>query len=278
MMRSMKDLENYAIGASDGPIGEVSDFFFDDEAWVIRYLVVETGSWLNSRRVLISPISIRHANWSERLLPVAITQSQVRNSPDIDTHKPVSRQHETEFLGYYGYPAYWGGEGLWGEGLYPYALLPGYPVDTEFLVEQHPRDRDPEAEMRAERARQAQRDPHLRSCKAVIGYHIHAIDGEIGHVEDLLVDEETWAVRFLVVNTSNWWLGHKVLVATRWIDGVHWSDESVSVDLSRQSVKDAPAYDSAAALNQDAGGPALMRAADGRPEDWQGGAYRYDAL
>jgi hypothetical protein len=110
----MKDLEGYTIGAVDGVIGDVKDFYFDDAAWVIRYLVVETGNWLARRRVLISPISINEPNWSEKVFPAAITQEQVKNSPSIDTDKPVSRQHEGEYLDYYEFPHYWVGGALWG--------------------------------------------------------------------------------------------------------------------------------------------------------------------
>ena len=247
MLRSMKDLENYAIGASDGPIGHVKDFYFDDDSWVIRYLVVDTGSWLNGRQVLISPMAIRQANWLDRLLPMALTKEQVRNSPDIDADKPVSRQHELEYIGYYGYPAYWGGTGLWGDGLYPYGLLPddpGYGLDSAERL------REQDAIARVERDRHRNDNPHLRSCKAVTGYHIRATDGEIGHVDSLLVDEQTWAIRYLVVNTSNWWLGHKVLVSPQWISGVHWSDETVAVDLSRAAIQAAPVFESAADLNR----------------------------
>jgi hypothetical protein len=247
MLRSLKDLENYTIGASDGPIGQVKDLYFDDAAWAVRYLVVETGSWLNSRRLLISPIAVHHPDWGGRSLPVSITQQQVRNSPDIDTDKPVSRQHETDYLAYYGYPAYWGGIGLWGEGMAPYAMVPGYLGDG---LEPAERSREVAAFAQAERARHRHDDPHLRSAKAVTGYHIQAIDGEIGHVEGLLVDEQTWAIRYLVVNTSNWWLGHQVLVAPQWITGVHWSDESVSIDLTRASIEQAPPYESSAELNR----------------------------
>jgi sporulation protein YlmC with PRC-barrel domain len=247
MLRSMKDLENYAIGATDGKIGQVKDFFFDDEGWVIRYLVVDTGSWLSGRQVLISPISVHRPNWAERSLPVAITKEQVKNSPDIDADQPVTRQHETQYLAYYGYPSYWGGPGIWGEGMYPYAMLPGY---AGFEGDPAEREREEAAYIEAQRARHRNDDPHLRSCKAVIGYHIHATDGEIGHVEDLLVDEQTWAIRYIVVNTSNWWVGHKVLVAPQWNTGVHWSDKSVSVDLTRAAVKAAPAYESSAELNR----------------------------
>ena len=242
MLRSMKDLENYQISATDGQIGHVKDFYFDDDAWVVRYFVVDAGSWLSSRKVLISPIAVQHPDWLERTLPVTLTKEQVKNSPDIDTDKPVSRQNEEQYLGYYGYPYYWGGGGMWGEGLYPYAMDPGF---AGYGVNRVERERELEAYLRAERARHRNDDPHLRSCNAVVGYHIHATDGEIGHVSGFLVDDETWAIRYLVVDTSNWWVGHKVLIAPPWIKGVNWSDEIVSLDLSRESIKNSPPYDAA---------------------------------
>ncbi|MFN0161887.1 MAG: PRC-barrel domain-containing protein [Burkholderiales bacterium] len=242
MLRSLKNLENYAISATDGTIGHVKDFYFDDDAWVVRYFVVDAGSWLSRRMVLISPISVNHPNWPEKTLPVSISKEQVRMSPDIDTDKPVSRQHEEQYLSYYGYPYYWDGVGMWGPGLYPEGLAPGFAV---YGADRAEREREESFHLRAERDRRRNADPHLRSCDAVVGYHIKATDGEVGHVSDLLVDDDTWAVRYLVVDTSNWWLGHKVLVAPPWITGVHWSDKTVSVDLSRDAIKDAPHYDPA---------------------------------
>jgi uncharacterized protein YrrD len=248
MLRSMKDLEDYAIGATDGNIGHVKDFYFDDKAWVIRYLVVDTGSWLSSRKVLISPIAIGHPNWAEKSLPVAITREQVKNSPDIDTDKPVSRQHEMQYLGYYGYPYYWGGAGLWGGGMYPGLMLPVYGglSSTPTSVQ---RDQE-RGYARTEAARHENDDPHLRSCQAVIGYHIHATDGDLGHVQGLLVDEQTWAIRYIVVDTSNWWVGHQVLIAPQWFKDVNWTDKTIAADMTRQSIKDAPPYDPATRLER----------------------------
>lgn len=249
MLRSMKDLQDYVIRATDGIIGHVRDFYFDDEAWVVRYLVVDTGTWLSNRKVLISPIAIGHPNWMERELPVSITKKQVKNSPDIDTQKPVSRQHEMRYLGYYGYPYYWGGAGLWGAGLYPNMMMPGY---AGFVPA--PNAEQPEAEnayARADATRHQNDDPHLRDCKAVMKYHIEATDGDIGHIQGLLVEEETWAIRYIIVNTSNWWLGHEVLIAPQWIQDVNWYDATISVNLTRQALKDAPPYDSAISLDRE---------------------------
>ncbi len=248
MLRSMNDLEGYAIRATDGTIGHVKDFYFDDHSWVIRYLVVETGSWLSSRRVLISPISIGQPDWAAKVLPVSITREQVKNSPAIDTDKPVSRQHEERYLGYYGYPAYWGGPGIWGGGMYPGMIASenGGAVAAPFPMG----PQEAEAYARAFEAQHQSDDPQLRSCKAVVDYHIEATDGEIGHVQGLLVDEETWAVRYLVADTSNWWLGHQVLVAPQWIKNVNWSHATIAVNLTRQAVEDSPPYDSAGPLDR----------------------------
>jgi uncharacterized protein YrrD len=244
MLRSTKDLEGYAIRATDGIVGHVKDFYFDDKAWVIRYLVVDTGHWLSQREVLISPISLEQPNWAERVLPVSITKEQVKNSPDVDTQKPVSRQYEMSYFGYYGYPFYWIGPGPWGDEAFPSMLIAGYadPEATRRAVQAEAED----AYARAETEQHRDGDPHLRSCKAVTGYRIEANDGDIGHVQGLLVDERSWAIRHIIVNTSNWWFGHQVLIAPQSIAAVSWPHAAVSVNLTRQAVKEAPPYDPAA--------------------------------
>lgn len=249
MLRSISDLETFRIGASDGTIGSVKDFYFDDDAWVVRYVVVDTGGWLGGREVLISPFSIGTPEWDEQILPVTITKEQVKQSPLIDTDKPVSRQQERGYLGYYGYPYYWGGTGLWGEGAYPGAMLGGvaFPADAAYTEAQAANDR---AALAKEERLHAQDDPHLRSCTAVKGYHLHATDGDIGHVQGFLVDVGTWAIRYFIVNTSNWWLGHQVLVAPPWIEKVSWVHSKVMTSLNRQQITDAPVYDSEGQLTR----------------------------
>lgn len=237
MLRSVNDLRGHAIRATDGVIGRVDDFYFDDHDWAIRYLVVDTGTWLSGRTVLISPIAIGPPDWTASVIPVSLTKDQVEHSPDIDTRKPVSRQHEVEYFGYYGYPYYWGGAGLWGMGAYPGSPTTEGRIEEEFKAHRTPATRAPD-------------DRHLRSSNAVIGHHIEATDGAIGHVEDLLVDDRTWAIRYLIVDTHNWWGGQQVLVAPQWITDVSWSESTVSVDLTRQAVKDAPRYDSVVALGR----------------------------
>ena len=242
MLHSLNALEKCTIGATDGDIGQVKDLYFDDHAWAVRHLIVDTGSWLFGRKVLISPISIRNPDWPAHRLAAAITQNQVRNSPDIDTDKPVSRQHEMDYLGYYGYPAYWDSVGIWGVGSVPGMTAPEIglaPTGVGVL--------EAERSIAAERAAARQRDddPHLRSCQSVSGYHIKAQDGEIGHVQGWIVDDESWAIRYLVVDTSNWWLGHQVLIAPQWVREVSWSDKIVVANMTRNAIQNAPEWDAA---------------------------------
>ena len=245
MLHSVKDLEAYAVDATDGPIGHVKDFFFDDQAWVVRYLVVETGSWLKSREVLISPLALRPPDRKARLLPVAVTKEQVRNSPDVDTQLPVSRQHEVQYAGYYGYPNYWEGAKRGNVGSYEDPIAPGYDAIGSIQAKR--------AEHAASIARASgskSDDPHLRSCRAVMRYLVHAKDGDVGEVNGMLLDDATWTIRYLVVSMGHWRSDHQALLSPRWIDHVSWDEAAVSVGLTRQAIKDAPAYDSTISLDR----------------------------
>jgi PRC-barrel domain len=225
MLTNANRLKGLVIQATDGEIGTVDQFYFDDETWAIRYLTVETGGWLGDRQVLISPISVVHAAWQAKRLDVALTKKQVENSPNIDTHKPVSRQHEAEYLGYYGYPYYWGGPYLWGPAYYPLGLAVPTASSKEAL---------------ADRIRRESMDSHLRSTEAITGYHIQATDGEIGHLEGFIVDDEVWAIRYIVVATRNWWPGKKILISPSWIQDASWEASKVYVGLSQHTIKNGP--------------------------------------
>jgi uncharacterized protein YrrD len=241
MLRDVKDMVGFAIEATDGPLGHVRDCYFDDETWVIRYLVVEAGSWLLGRKVLVSPLSMAEPNWTAETLPVRLTREQVRASPSIDTDKPVSRQYEREFGGYYAYQNYWGSTGLWGAGYSPWTMYTG--LGHRGGVPEPSAVQGERQRMAHVVANRSDDDPHLRSCNVVIGYHIHAADGDIGHVQGMVVDEESWAIRYLIISTSNWWLGHQVLVAPEWITEVSWLERKVMIDLTRQAIKESPHWD-----------------------------------
>jgi hypothetical protein len=226
MLMNTKHLKDFVIRATDGELGTVEDCYFDDETWAIRYLVVNTGSWLNGREVLISPISVVATDWQAKRLDVSLTKERVEKSPDIHRHKPVSRQHEAEFSGYYGYPYYWGGPNMWGAAYYPGAVCT-VPSPNE---------------TRADRFQRESADSHLRSVNAVNGYYIAAADGEVGHVDGFVLDDEAWAIRYMEVATRNWLPGKKVLVSPAWIERVSWVDSKVYVGVTVDAIKTAPYY------------------------------------
>jgi hypothetical protein len=227
MLTNATFFKNLAIHATDGELGTVDDFYFDDETWAIRYLTVETGGWLSGKKVLISPISVVRVDWQSKRLDVALTKKQVENSPDIDTRMPVSRQHEVAYSDYYGYNYYWGGPYLWGPTFYPSNLAA--PTNGSA------------AEMKKKILR-ASADSHLRSAESVTGYHVEATDGEIGHLNGFVVDDEAWAIRYIEVATRNWLPGKKVLVSPAWIERVSWTDSKVDVGLSCEAIESAPEY------------------------------------
>jgi len=258
MLRSLKDLAGYQLSAIDGDIGRVTNFLLDDEHWAVRYLVAETGGFLGGRRVLISPISFRQAEWSTRRFHVALTIDKVKNSPNVDVDKPVSRQHEQEYYRHYGYPYYWGYSGVWGMGAHPGPLAMGIWTPPPVKSPANPGD------------------VHLRSAAEVRGYHIQGSDGAIGHIEDFIVDDETWEVRYLAIDTSNWWFGKKVLVAPHWASSVSWEERKIYVDLSRQAIKNSPEWNAAAAINREY--EARLYDYYGRPVYWDGGKRPVGAL
>jgi sporulation protein YlmC with PRC-barrel domain len=215
-MRKISELEGMSIAATDGQLGNVQDLYFDDDRWIVRYLVVDTGRWLPGRLVLLSPEAVEHVDDSGRTLAVHLTQHQVENSPGVESNEPVSRQREIEIRKYYGWPTYW----------------PPVGADSARAM----------AAMTADR----ETDPHLRSADEVIGYSIHARDGDIGHVDDLLLDETTWEIRFVVIDTGNWFSGKKVLAPIAWIERVDWPQSSIHVQATQAEIRGAPEFDPAA--------------------------------
>jgi hypothetical protein len=232
MLRSMNSLAGYAILATDGEIGKVDDFFFDDQTWGVAYLVVKLGGLLTGRQVLLPPTALGQPDWEKKQFPVAYTMKQVEESPDVDLDKPISRQHEEELFRYFGWTPYWlpAGSAL---GVLPLT----YPVNPPVMASG---DAPPHAEG----------DPHLQSVKDVTGYGIQATDGKIGHVEDFVVEDANWSIRYMVVDTANWLPGRKVLVALSWIDDINWTEELVRIAFTMQMVKESPEYDPSKPINQ----------------------------
>ena len=228
MLRIVTELYGAKLGASDGEIGHVKDFYFEDQNWAVRYVVADTGSWLAGRKVLLSPHAFGSLHQAGKLLLVNLTRKQIENSPSIESHKPVSRQYEEEYYRYHGWPYYWQGDGLWGMSGFPILELPAKPLPSKPATPNGPQP---------ERA-----DAHLRSAQAVNGYHIQASDGTIGHICDFMMDAQTWAIQQLVVKTGHRFSGSEVQIPTSQVGRISYDKSTVFVNLTSKAVEQCPPH------------------------------------
>jgi hypothetical protein len=234
MLRSLRDLHGYHVRAADGDVGRADDFLFDDERWTVRYAVVDTGGWMEEALTLISPVALREADWESRTLVADLTRDQVESSPPIDRDAPVDRQRRVDLHAHYGWPYWWAGVGPLGGIGAPGAYVPAEAAPAVAAAEPD----EPG-------------DPHLRSSKDVIGYGVTGTDEPVGHVEDLIVDDEGWEVRYLVVDTRNWLPGRKVLIAPEWVERFDWGEYTAALRLTRAQIEAAPEFDASAPVNRE---------------------------
>lgn len=219
MIRNIKDLHDKKLAASDGDIGHVSDFYFDDMTWAVRYLVANTDALMDGRRVLLSPHAFGKLVKTGDVLTVNLTCEQIKNSPSFNSHIPVSRQYEEEYYQYYGWPSYWIGGGMWGISDMPVAAMLEVPETTHH------------------HGHQQREDVHLRSTNAMDGYHIQATDGPIGTVIDFVMDDESWVIRELIVETGHWYAGKKIFIASSKIERISYDDSKVFVNLTQEEIR-----------------------------------------
>ena len=232
MYQKIKQLYGKKLSASDGLIGHVLDFYFDDKTWAIRYLVADTGSWLSGRQVLLPQHAFGiHAlgryNTEAEILTVNLTQKQIEDSPSIETHRHVSRQYEEDYYRYYGWPTYWQDGGMLGASGFPSVVPP--PDDSQH----HGHNQSD--------------DPHLRSTKSVTGYQIHATDGEIGSVSGFVMDGRKWSIREVVVETGHWYSGKEILLLPENITRISYEDSSVFINLTKKNLEQTASNDVAQA-------------------------------
>jgi uncharacterized protein YrrD len=231
MLDKIKTLNHYKLDSLDGEIGKAQDFYFDDRHWTIRYLVVKTEGWLTGKPVLISPYALVGILKMDKKINIHLTKKQIEDSPSWNSDKPVSRQFEENYYTYYKLPMYWTGPYMWG---YSPSLI-----------------QVPEEKWKEATHSKKVWDSHLRSTNEVLGYSIQAINGEIGHIEDFIIDDETWAIRYLLINTAGWWPGKKVLVSPQWIDHVSWNESKIFVKLPQEAIKQSPEYSETFLISRD---------------------------
>lgn len=228
MYTRLSELKNLVLAATDGEIGRCRDFLFDDERWTVRYIEANTSRWLLGRRVLISPASLQAPDATNGRLPVNLTEAEIKAAPGLEEHQTVSRLYEAEYARHYGLMYYWDGGGIWGLGTNPVDIMPS--LDIQSPPEYNARKVD-EAE---------QGNEYLRSAAAVIGYRIHALDGELGEIEDFVIDTANWTIVFAVLDTRRWLPGRTVLLPISWAKDISWAERSFSVEVTKQAIETAP--------------------------------------
>lgn len=241
MLWRTSEIIGYGIRATDGSIGSISDLLFDDISWTLRWAVIDTGTWLPGRQVLLPPSALGRPDSTSREFPVDLTRDRVKDSPSIERDAPVSRQMEADIYGYYGWTPYWTA----GYAYPGYIPAPGAaPGAVPATAAGYPRPGEGGAPGEPEG------DPHLRSVSEVTGYYVRATDEDIGHIEEFLIEEDSWVLRYLVVDTKNWWPGKLVLVSPQWVVDVRWNEQQVAIDLTREQVKNSPEYNPIAPVDR----------------------------
>ena len=228
MQHTVKSLTGFKMNATDGEMGEVKELYFDDENWAVRYLIVETGNWFSNKKVLISPQALLTPDWSNKNFPINLTKDQIKNSPDIDTARPVSHRQQIEMYGHYAWERY-GGSGFYAGGSAAVMNLP--PVIDEEIIKENDPDRNHDDD-----------DPHLRSTEKVSGYFIHATDGDIGHINDFMIESDTWKITNIIIDTHNWIGGKKILIPVRHVKEIQWDNFKIIVDVSKEYLNDCDVF------------------------------------
>jgi uncharacterized protein YrrD len=215
----VQGLKGWGLDARDGEIGSFQQIYFDDQEWRVRYLVVHTGTWLFGRSVLIAPRAVAAIDTDGERISVDLPRDEVEGSPPLDFEEPLSRHYEEAYHRFYGWAPYWLGPGFGGV---PPAIPPMMGVEEP--VRQLP-------------------CPHLRGSDEVTGYGVSTKNGRLGHVEDILIDDESWTLRYIEVDTRRWWPGKRVLIAPTWIEAIGWPEREISLTLNRDTLREAPEYD-----------------------------------
>ncbi|MFA9555726.1 PRC-barrel domain-containing protein [Evansella sp. AB-rgal1] len=230
----------YNVQATDGELGKVKDIYFDEDNWVIRYLVIDTRKWLPGRKVLVSPISFDSVDFENGMVNILETKESIKDSPSLEEHEPISRKHEILLHAHFGWPHYWSyfdNNRLWGDFNTPHEL--GNTTETE--VDKLTPEQEDERKLRS-----------VNDIKGdFTGYTIQATDGEIGHVSDFMISDDSWKVRYFVVETKNLLAGKFVVLSVDWINSISWTDKRLVVDLPKDAIKNGPFFELDAPLTRE---------------------------
>ncbi|MBA3611857.1 MAG: PRC-barrel domain-containing protein [Nitrospirales bacterium] len=255
MLKTLMEMRGYQLRAIDKDLGSVDDFYFDDRLWRIRYLVADTGNWLPGRNVLIGQEALERSEWEDKVFPVTLTSAEINDSPGIETDLPFSLQKEKELRQFFKWREYWDDDVF----IQPAGFTPMGVPGGEAMEQSLKQGMNSPGKLDG--------NPHLRSANEVQGYYIGAQDGEIGHVDDFIVEDTSWDIRYLVVDTQNWLPGKKVLISRKWVSAIDWNKQTVQVNMNRDMIEQSPEYDPNKPINREY--EVRMYDFYGKPHDWE---------
>jgi uncharacterized protein YrrD len=243
MFVSEEGLRNLHVDALDGYFGKIDEFYFEEKSWAVRYIIIIYG-FLHHVRKMISPSVIE--NMSTERIAVKLNIEQIKNSPDIDTQKPVSRELEEKIHKYYGWPNYWTYPPY--TNTYGTALYPGFGLSYPYSMPLY-RDRDKIHEEMNKDIKNIQ--SNLRSTKELIGYSAKSRNQYIGRIKDYLVDDKSWALRYTIIDTDSFLSGKKIIIASHWAIDIDWFSKTIFFDIDEQVIKNGPSYENSMVLDRD---------------------------
>jgi hypothetical protein len=251
MLRSLRDLLRYDVDASDGACGTVRDFYFDDAAWCVRYLVIDTHKWLPGETILLSPACIRELHADSHRIAFELSRHDIEQRPHVPVELPIPREDEKRLSDYYQWPVYWSASpgrppmpAATGQaGIQPTGPMTGATAGG--LPPTGPRPRPTGASGAGGPA------ATLRSFATFEGMTVQATDDVIGRLHDLIVDSECWEVRYGVVETGGVLHHRTVLLALGWVQHIDWTGRTLAVDLTAGQVEGSPEFDPAEPVNRD---------------------------
>ena len=224
MLVLARSYQGYTLSASDRKVGKITDLYFDEEKWGVRYLVVHVGWPIFGRDALVSPLAVRAVDADFKRVLVNLDIETIENAPPLSPYQPISRQYEAYYHDYYDWPYYWFGDALWGLASTPEQLQ---------LIEQS---------IDQSLVHNDEVHTHLRSIHEIIGYSVMDAQQAIGTIEDVIIESDSWLIRYLVLRSPSWLPSKRHLISRDWVTGIDWSNQEATIELDHSMVEASPEY------------------------------------
>ncbi|QRR00830.1 PRC-barrel domain-containing protein [Dyadobacter sandarakinus] len=215
MERSFKSLTHYGLGAIDGEIGKICDVYVDGATWHICYWIVDTGTLLDQRKVMIAAHSVLGIECRNKTFETSLSRNQIKDSPVIDTNKAESNQQEIisdHFRNYWFLP-----------------IKHGVLLDKE--------------------ANRGISNINLRSLEVLLSCKIYGTDSYLGRVIDYILDTKYWKIDYLIIEIGGLFRSQKVLIPIKLINTINWTVLVININMAKKEFGQLQCYDPQGRVN-----------------------------